>query len=248
VSSVATTLNPNISTMYFDNKPIRYFMHNEVLHVCGVDVTKAFGYKDYSGPLKTVEEDDRLVCRVIDSIGRLQPTIFINEPAFYELAFRSNLEAARRFTRKVSGEILPSIRRTGKYDAENVGRIMLDTPRPWELMYPAEFRKLISKTGMSEPEFYIFLYSKLHPEGTYDAMRARTVSKQSGMRRDNFDRITGKRVRYHQYLNERGIELNAYEKGQLSVIIRHMLSENSDRNEFMKICNTVFETRAISSK
>ena len=250
MSGVATILKPSILTMYFDNKPIRYFMHNEVLHVCGLDVTKAFEYKDPSNALATMtEKTDQVVCQVQNSRGQLRSTIFLIEAAFYELAFRSNLPAAKQFTRKVTSEILPAIRKTGRYENESVKSIMQSTPRPWELMYPIDFRKIIPKTGMSEAEFYKFIYNNLLPDGTYDAMKSRTVSKPSGMRRDNYDRETNERVRLHQYFNENGRDLNVLiTRGKLSVIIQHMLPANSNRNEFMRICNTVFGTKSITAK
>ncbi|MCW7755428.1 BRO family protein [Desulfobotulus sp. H1] len=43
--------------------------------------------------------------------------IFINEPALYKLAFRSNKPAAEDFTNWVASEVLPAIRRTGRYGA-----------------------------------------------------------------------------------------------------------------------------------
>ena len=42
---------------------------------------------------------------------------FINEAALYKLAFRSNKPEADRFVNWVTGEVLPSIRRTGSYSS-----------------------------------------------------------------------------------------------------------------------------------
>jgi len=251
MSDVAAIPNPDISTMYFDNNPIRYFMHNEVLYVCGIDVTKAFGYKDEYGPLRTVEDEDRVVLQVQNSRVQLRPTIFINEPAFYELAFRSNLEAARRFTRKVSGEILPAIRRTGRYEGESLNAIVGNTARPWERMYDEDFRALIPSTGMSAPQFYEFLYTRLHPEGTLDSMRSRIVKKFSGGRKDNYDIDTGLRVRLHQYFTDLGRSSNKFKQEQLALIIQYMLSGNCNKKEFLVVCNKVFKLRdplAITAK
>ncbi|TYT73255.1 BRO-N domain-containing protein [Desulfobotulus mexicanus] len=46
-----------------------------------------------------------------------QDFIIINEPALYKLAFRSNKPAAEDFTNWVASEVLPAIRRTGRYGA-----------------------------------------------------------------------------------------------------------------------------------
>ena len=44
-------------------------------------------------------------------------TTFISEPALYKLAFRSNKPAAEEFTNWVASEVLPTIRKTGRYGA-----------------------------------------------------------------------------------------------------------------------------------
>lgn len=49
--------------------------------------------------------------------GGEQEIIIINEPAVYKLAFRSHKEEAERFTDWLAGEVLPAIRKTGRYEA-----------------------------------------------------------------------------------------------------------------------------------
>jgi prophage antirepressor-like protein len=46
-----------------------------------------------------------------------QEFVTINEPALYKLAFRSNKPAAEEFTNWVASEVLPAIRKTGRYGA-----------------------------------------------------------------------------------------------------------------------------------
>jgi prophage antirepressor-like protein len=53
---------------------------------------------------------------------RLQDVIVINEAAVYKLAFRSNKAAADDFTNWVASEVLPSIRKTGEYQAKQARR------------------------------------------------------------------------------------------------------------------------------
>ena len=43
-------------------------------------------------------------------------SIFINESGLYSLIFGSRLESARSFKRGVTKDVLPSIRKTGRYD------------------------------------------------------------------------------------------------------------------------------------
>lgn len=53
---------------------------------------------------------------ITDSLGREQGTTFVNEPNLYRVIFRSNKPEARQFQDWVFNEVLPSIRKTGKYE------------------------------------------------------------------------------------------------------------------------------------
>ena len=95
----------------------------------GNDVAKALGYsKPLDALSKLVEEDDSANCGVIDSLGRKQQTIVINESGLYALILSSKLPQAKAFKHWVTSEVLPQIRKTGGYiptkDAE--GRELTD--------------------------------------------------------------------------------------------------------------------------
>lgn len=60
-------------------------------------------------------------CRDItfsDVTGRLQEMKCVNEQGLYRLIFRSNKPEAERFQNLVFGEILPTIRKTGRYEVK----------------------------------------------------------------------------------------------------------------------------------
>lgn len=83
---------------------------------CGKDVATALGYVDTDQALRNhCKEGGALKRRVIDSLGREQDTIFINEGNLYRLIMRSKLPSAEEFEKWVCEEVLPSIRKTGSY-------------------------------------------------------------------------------------------------------------------------------------
>lgn len=49
------------------------------------------------------------------STSGTQDTTIINESGLYSLIFGSKLESAKKFKRWVTGEVLPTIRKTGTY-------------------------------------------------------------------------------------------------------------------------------------
>jgi prophage antirepressor-like protein len=66
-----------------------------------------------------VDEDDLTKREVIDSLGRAQLTNHVNESGLYALILSSTLPSAKVFKRWVTSEVLPAIRKTGKYAAKD---------------------------------------------------------------------------------------------------------------------------------
>ena len=62
-----------------------------------------------------VDKDDVTRSYIVDSLGRTQQAVFINESGLYALILSSKLESARRFKHWVTSEVLPSIRKQGGY-------------------------------------------------------------------------------------------------------------------------------------
>lgn len=85
----------------------------------GKDVAMALGYSNTKDAIAThVDSEDKTV------IQRSENTTFeipnrgmtiINESGLYSLIFGSRLEGAKRFKHWVTSEVLPAIRRTGRY-------------------------------------------------------------------------------------------------------------------------------------
>lgn len=87
----------------------------------GKDVAEALGYSNASKAVSAhVSEEDRILKTLeADSqngnVVKTQ-TALINESGLYALIFGSKLESAKRFKRWVTSEVLPAIRRTGRYE------------------------------------------------------------------------------------------------------------------------------------
>ena len=62
-----------------------------------------------------LEEDERNLTTVTDSLGRQQSTYIINESGLYNVILRSDKPEAKPFRKWVTSEVLPSIRKHGAY-------------------------------------------------------------------------------------------------------------------------------------
>ena len=88
----------------------------------GKDVAAALGYNDAADALKRhVDDEDKQILKTgetpVLSVPNRGLTI-INESGLYSLVLSSKLPTARKFKRWVTSEVLPSIRRTGQYNAK----------------------------------------------------------------------------------------------------------------------------------
>ena len=101
----------------FEGRKIRIQVINHEPMFCLADVCKAL---DLDAPHKVKERlnpDGGNTIPVIDTLGRTQQAYFINEQNLYKAIFQSRKPEAEKFTDWVTSEVLPSIRKTGKYAA-----------------------------------------------------------------------------------------------------------------------------------
>ena len=85
----------------------------------GKDVASTLGYFH---PTKAVithaDEEDRIMTKTVTIQGKRDTTV-INESGLYSLILSSKLDSARRFKRWVTSEVLPAIRKNGRYELES---------------------------------------------------------------------------------------------------------------------------------
>jgi prophage antirepressor-like protein len=74
-----------------------------------------------------VDADDVQKLDTIDSLGRTQRANHVNESGLYALILGSTKDAAKRFKRWVTSEVLPSIRKTGAYATPAVAALPAPT-------------------------------------------------------------------------------------------------------------------------
>ena len=85
----------------------------------GKDVASALGYKNTKDALiRHVDVDDKEWSGITTPLGTQQATI-INESGLYSLILSSKLDSAKRFKRWVTSEVLPAIRKNGRYELES---------------------------------------------------------------------------------------------------------------------------------
>lgn len=104
-----------IETFAFNGAELRTLTRGGEPWFIAADVARVLGYAHTPSALRShVDDEDRGTVSVQHSASETRATI-INESGLYALIFGSKLPAARDFKRWVTGEVLPTIRRTGAY-------------------------------------------------------------------------------------------------------------------------------------
>lgn len=84
---------------------------------CLADVCSAIGIANARNVKTRLDEDDVRLVDTTDNLGRAQQVTFVTESGLYDVIIRSDSESAKPFRKWVTGEVLPSIRKTGGYIA-----------------------------------------------------------------------------------------------------------------------------------
>lgn len=98
-----------VRTIMIDNAP--WFV--------GKDVAEALGYAKTRNAIQVhVDTEDKTSALIQGVNGTLKKMTVLNESGLYSLILSSKLEAAKKFKRWVTAEVLPAIRKNGIYIAE----------------------------------------------------------------------------------------------------------------------------------
>jgi len=84
------------------------------------DLCRALGIANAANVAARLSGEDRGVHRA-DTPGGLQNLTVVSESGMYEVVIRSDKPEAVRFRRWITGEVLPAIRRTGRYGCVPTG-------------------------------------------------------------------------------------------------------------------------------
>jgi BRO family, N-terminal domain/P63C domain len=142
--------NSELVPFIFDNHPVRTIMINGEPWVVVADVCAILGYSNPRDALiHHVDAEDKGVAKY-DTLGGPQKLNIVNEFGLYSLILGSTLSDAKRFKRWVTHEVLPSIRKTGKYAVDLRGWLS-SGPKPWSKMFPDRFYAEILRLHGKDP-------------------------------------------------------------------------------------------------
>lgn len=102
----------------YNDAQIRIVTQNDEIWFAGIDVCNILGYADAHQKIKSLDEDEYRLDRITDGQGKQKETLTVNESGFYTLVLTSSKPEAKLFRRWVTHNVLPAIRKSGKYTTE----------------------------------------------------------------------------------------------------------------------------------
>lgn len=116
----------------FHNHHIRTVVIDDVIWFVATDVCAALDISNVTQAVGRLDDEERSMF----NIGRQGKVNIINESGLYALILRSKREEARHFRKWVTSEVLPALRRTGRYEASvssNLPLVTVSLPASREL-------------------------------------------------------------------------------------------------------------------
>ena len=112
-----------VRTLEIDGEP--WFVAVDPCSILGIgNPTQAVSYLD---------DDERATTLISSEGGQQRPTNIISEPGLYSLILRSRKPQAKAFKRWITHEVIPAIRKTGKYELGTLDDPLAEIERQTQL-------------------------------------------------------------------------------------------------------------------
>ena len=138
----------------FENNAVRTLGTPETPLFVALDVCGALGHTNPRKAIKDHVDPEDLIKVEIETNGGRQTVNAVNESGLYALIFGSKLDTAKRFKRWVTSEVLPAIRRTGRYETDQSA--LISTTEQYEI------RKAIKSRAKNSSVHYLTVYNALY--------------------------------------------------------------------------------------
>ena len=184
------------------------------------DVCAVLGISDVRRVAERLDVDEWSQTPVSDRLGRSQDTYIINESGLYNVILRSDKAEAKPFRKWVTGEVLPSIRKTGGYGrqdeallklTEHVGKLtemvigLYEDKRTEERTVPRQAKQL-ALDGTEERELCGVTELLNRFDLAYGAAEFNAMMREKGyMEKRKYNRLWEKGEREIDILTEKGL-------------------------------------------
>lgn len=112
--------------------PVRVILIDDQPWFVASDIASILGYRDAANMARNLDEDEKAT-HMVSTPGSDQPMTVISESGLYNAIFKSRRDEAQAFRKWVTADLLPTLRRTGRYSladrAQPLVSADIDPPR-----------------------------------------------------------------------------------------------------------------------
>lgn len=200
----------NLTIFNFENSPIRTINIDNDVWFVGKDVCDILGYTNDS---KALNDHCKGVTKYypLQTAGGKQNIRIISEGDLNRLILHSEMPKAKEFEKQVMEKILPTIRKTGKYESRT---FKAKNPDDNLVADFAEDRlKLAKMFGLEGNQALLSVNRTLIQEKNYDAIKALGIELLSDVKAKTYTptelgaRINLKAVAFNQLLESKGLQV-----------------------------------------
>lgn len=223
-------MTTQLTHFYFRHSSVRIQVIDGDPWFCLKDVCEILSVDRTSRLLRDLDKKGLADCHTL-TIGGKQRLTFINEPNLYRVIFRSNKPEARQFQDWVFNEVLPAIRKTGRYEHP------VATPR-----HTAE---PLTRSDMKNLNHLVVLMTRQFSRtgswrlGVWHALRRATgVPSPELFTVDDLPALTEECRRILQITSEAGEMIGRIEREAVRRIVRHREDCETVLGELQRECNS----------
>ena len=151
-----------------------------------VDVAKAIGIQNSRQAVATLDDDQKADVCIAYTSGK-KTLAAVTESGLYQLIFSGRKEAARAFSRWVTDEVLPQIRRTGAYIPEPLAPAIMP---PKSRLERATYAQSVVTHGLTHAEAVEQVQSRRDGIDIWNRLQATISEFVSGDSRRKFSDLT----------------------------------------------------------
>ena len=130
--------NTKVFTFNPSNQPVQVEIINQEPWFVAKDICDCLCLQNVTDRLRSLDEDEKLTY-VVNRAGQNREVNLVNESGLYNLIFQSRKPEAKLFRKWVTSEVLPSIRKTGKYELSSQPEMKVCKSTQWRYkngLYP----------------------------------------------------------------------------------------------------------------
>lgn len=117
-NNVMSDNSTNVIPFNFGKQQVRTLLIDGEPWFVATDISAALQYRDPFNMCRNLDDEEKGT-QIVSTPGGAQEMLAINEPGLYSAILRSRKAEAKRFKKWVTAEVLPAIRKHGRYEDQN---------------------------------------------------------------------------------------------------------------------------------